>query len=59
LAAATICIALVIFCVAFTLEIRLRISFKLGMADQVPPLSREGGNNEVQRFLQDRFQFRR
>jgi hypothetical protein len=45
--------------VAFTLEIRLRISFKLGMADQVPPLSREGGNNEVQRFLQDRFQLRR
>jgi len=31
LAAATICIALVIFCVAFTLEIRLRISFKLAM----------------------------
>jgi hypothetical protein len=31
LAAATICIALVIFCVAFTEAIRVRSDFKLGM----------------------------
>jgi hypothetical protein len=30
-AAATICIALVIFCVLFTLAMRLRNSFKLGI----------------------------